>query len=127
MFNYDDIGGKIKNLAKAIFFTEAVGSIITGLIFLFSWGFKDAWWALFIIFLGPIVAWVGSWLVYGFGELVDKTCDIERNTRDKTKSEAQAKADLGRISKLEKLRAQGLITEEEYKKAISKEKQGDVI
>ena len=30
---------------------------------------------------GPIVALVGSWILYAFGELVEKTCDNESNTR----------------------------------------------
>ena len=81
MFNYDDIGKKIKGLAKASFIVEAIGAIITGFAFLIGWGL-DAWWALFIIFFGPIVAWVSSWLLYGFGELIDKTIDIEENTRN---------------------------------------------
>ena len=53
---------------------------------------------------------------------IDKASDIERNTRGgERKSEAQAKVDSERIGKIEKLRSQGLITEEEYQKAISKE------
>lgn len=65
--------------------------------------------------LGPVIAWVSSWLLYGFGELIDKTCEIEYNTRGSMrKSEAQARVDEERISKIERLRSQGLITEEEY-------------
>ena len=73
---YTDIGGKIKNLAKWIFVVEAIGAIITGLFFLIDWGFEDGWWSLFIIFFGPIVAYVSSWLLYAFGQLVEDTYDI---------------------------------------------------
>lgn len=117
---YDDIGEKIKNLAKATFFVEAIASIITGILFIFS----DADWffiGIITIIFGPLVAWVSSWLLYGFGELIDKTCEIERNTRGgERKSEAQTKIDYERINKIEKLRSQGLISEEEYQQAISK-------
>lgn len=68
---YEDIGSKIKNWAKWIFIVEAVGAILTGLTLLIDRGLEDAWWALFIIIFGPIVAWVSSWILYAFGELVE--------------------------------------------------------
>ena len=117
---YDNIGGKIKGLAKATFIIEAIAVVITGIALMAS--DEDMIpIGLLVMVVGPIVAWVSSWLLYGFGELVDKACDIERNTRSgERKSEAQTKVDEERISKIEKLRSQGLITEEEYKQAISK-------
>lgn len=111
---YDNIGGKIKGLAKATVFVGAIAGVITGIAI----GGSDedmVPFGLLVMVVGPIVAWVSSWLLYGFGELVDKACDIERNTRGgERKSEAQTKIDEERISKIEKLRSQGLITEEEY-------------
>jgi len=117
---YDNIGGKIKVLAKVTFIVEAIAAVITGIALMAS--DEDMIpVGLLVMVVGPIVAWVSSWLLYGFGELVDKACDIERNTRGgERKSEAQKKVDEERISKIEKLRSQGLITEEEYKQAISK-------
>lgn len=29
----------------------------------------------------PLLAWASTRLLYGFGELIDKVCDIEKNTR----------------------------------------------
>lgn len=118
---YDNIGGKIKGLAKATFIVEAIAAVITGIAFM-AMDDDLAPVGLLVMILGPIVAWVSSWLLYGFGELIDKTCDIARNTYGgERKSEAQAKVDSERIDKIEKLRSQGLITEEEYQKAISKD------
>ena len=77
---YDNIGGKIKNLAKTIFIFEAVASVITGIVLMVS----DEDLILFgflTLILGPAVAWVSSWFTYGFGELIDKACEIELNTR----------------------------------------------
>ena len=77
---YENIGSKIKNWAKWIFIIEAIGAIITGLVLLFTdedlilYGFLT-------LVCGPIVAWVSSWILYGFGELVEKTVDNENNTR----------------------------------------------
>ena len=85
---YTDIGGKIKNWAKWIFIVEAIGAIITGLVFLFDYGIEDGWWALFIIIFGPIVAWVSSWILYAFGQLVEDTHAI----RDKEGTTADVKA-----------------------------------
>ncbi len=118
---YDNIGEKIKGLAKATFIVEAIAAVITGIAFMAA--DEDMIpVGLLVMILGPIIAWVSSWLLYGFGELIDKTCDIARNTYDgERKSEAQSKVDYERISKIEKLRSQGLITEEEYQQAISKE------
>lgn len=117
---YDNIGGKIKGLAKAIFIVEAIAVVITG-IALMAFDGDMIPLGLLVMVVGPLVAWVSSWLLYGFGELVDKTCDIARNTHGgERKSEAQLKVDYERISKIEKLRSQGLITEEEYQQAISK-------
>jgi hypothetical protein len=117
---YDNIGGKIKGLAKAVFIVEAIAAVITGIALMAS--DEDMIpIGLLVMVVGPLVAWASSWLLYGFGELIDKTCDIARNTHGgERKSEAQSKVDYERVSKIEKLRSQGLITEEEYQQAISK-------
>ena len=119
---YDNIGGKIKSCAMWFFLLGAVIALITGVAIMIAAENTGAIFiGLLVMIVGPIVAWVSSWLLYGFGELIDKACDIERNTRGgERKSEAQAKADSERINKIEKLRSQGLITEEEYQQAISK-------
>ena len=84
---YENIGGKIKNWAKWMFIIEAIGAIITGFVLLIDWGVEDGWWALFIIFFGPIVARVGSWILYAFGELAEDVhairCNPSINSIDK--------------------------------------------
>lgn len=120
---YDNIGGKIKALAKFIFIFQAIAMFITGIVLL---AVDDDLIAvgLPLALVGPLLAWISSWLLYGFGELIEKTCQIERNTRGDGKATAApqvARAVSERIVKLEKLRAQGLITEEEYLQALSRE------
>ena len=80
---YENIGKKIKLLAKVIFILESIPSVVVGLVFLIgSWinpGFAliiGVPLSLLIMFLGPLFAWISSWLLYGFGELIDKACDI---------------------------------------------------
>ena len=75
---YDNIGGKIKGLAKIIFIIEAVGAIITGIALLIT---GVALFGLLILVCGPLVAWVSSWILYAFGELVETTAVNENNTR----------------------------------------------
>ena len=69
---YENIGSKIKTLAIAFFIVQAIGAIVTGIILLIDGGFEYNWWAIFIILLGPVVAFVDSWLLYGFGEIIDQ-------------------------------------------------------
>lgn len=81
---YIDIGKKIKNLAKWTFIVEAIGSIITPIVLFIASGEPDDFIliSLFILIFGPIVAYVSSWILYAFGELVDKTSENEKNTRN---------------------------------------------
>ena len=114
---YDNIGEKIKVLAKVVFIVGAIAAVIAGIALMRS----NVPIGLLVIVLGSIIALISSWLIYGFGELIDKTCDIARNTHGgERKSEAQSKVDYERVVQIEKLRSKGLITEEEYQKAISK-------
>ncbi len=119
MFN--NPGSKIKILAKVLYIIEAISAVITG-VSLITIDEDMALIGLLVMVAGPVVAWVLSLLLYGFGEAIEKLRDIEKNTTvGERKSEAQTKLDLERINRIEKLRSQGLITEEEYRQAISKE------
>ena len=77
---YENIGGKIKNWSKWIFIVEAISAIIAGFVLIFI---DDdlILCGLLTLVCGPIVAYVGSWILYAFGELVEKTCDNENNTK----------------------------------------------
>jgi len=66
---YDNIGGKIKGLAKTMFIVEVIGAVITGIVLLAT-DYDLIFAGLLTLFCGPIVAWVGSWILYAFGELV---------------------------------------------------------
>ena len=69
---YDNIGGKIKGLAKASFIVAAIAEVITG-IALMATDEDLIGYGLLVMFVGPIVAWVSSWLLYGFGQLVENS------------------------------------------------------
>lgn len=75
---YNNIGNKIKILAKVFCILGAIASVI-GAICMF---FNDAHILLCIIIAvaGSFFSWISTWLLYGFGEIIDKLCDIENNT-----------------------------------------------
>ncbi len=67
---YDNIGGKIKILAKWMFAVETIAAVIIGIALMAE--DVDIVGLLVIIF-GPIVAWVSSWLLYGYGQLIENS------------------------------------------------------
>lgn len=84
MFN--NVGEKIKTLAKVTFYIESVSFIISGIVMLFN-GDLFILYGLLTIVLGPIVSLVQAWFVYGFGELITETKNISLNTESKTEKE----------------------------------------
>ena len=118
---YDRIGGKIKGLAKALFIVTAIAEVITGFAIIAN-DEDMILLGFLVIVVGPIIAWISSWLLYGFGELIDKVSEIALFTGgNESNFEPQETIDSERINKIEMLRSQGLISEEEYQQAISKE------
>ena len=77
---YDKIGGKIKVLTKAIAIIGIVASVIYGIVLLSS-GQTVA--GIIYILIMPFLIWISSFVLYGFGELVEKVCNIEKNIRQR--------------------------------------------
>lgn len=72
MFNYENIGNKIKGLAQMAFVVEAIAAVITGIALMAS--DEDLiLYGLLVLIAGPIIAWVSSWLLYGFGQLIENS------------------------------------------------------
>lgn len=79
---YGNIGGKIKCWAKWIFILGAVGISIFGLaIMLIGMSTSTFLTGTLIIAIGVFSSWISSWLLYAFGELVEKSSRNEANTR----------------------------------------------
>ena len=76
---YNDIGRKIKLLAKCTFICEAIASVIVAIIMLFG---TEEELGIVLLICGPLIAWSSSWVLYGFGELVEKTVIIAHNTKN---------------------------------------------
>ena len=66
-------------MGKWIFAIEAATAIVYGLVLIFD---DAALAGIIVLIVVPLVAWVSSWLLYAFGELVDKTVANEKHTKD---------------------------------------------
>ena len=76
---FDNIGEKIKGLAKVMFIIMSIISIVVGLVVLAE---ELIGLSLFLIFICPILSWIGSWILYGFGELITNTSEIKDSLVD---------------------------------------------
>lgn len=139
---YDNIGSKIKHWAKWVFIVEAIASVIGAICVMVS--AEDSWVLVvgaIALVVGPFVAWVSSWLLYGFGEIIVKVTAIERNTRSTNTDQEESsvhsddaneqqvhiltdeeKVRNQKIARIAELRKKGLITEEMYQQAINNPK-----
>ena len=92
MFNYENIGDKIKGLAQMAFVVEAIAAVIAGIALMIS--DEDLiLYGLLVLIAGPIIAWVSSWLLYGFGQLIENSDIIaeEYNRKNEKHEKAVAK------------------------------------
>ena len=80
---FSDIGKKLKGFALFQTILGIILSIIFGTVsIVMAIDHKEQIYlsaGILIIFFGIIISILGSWLLYGFGELVDKTCDISKS------------------------------------------------
>jgi hypothetical protein len=109
---YENIGEKIKILAKVLFAVLSALGVIGGIVVLsLDEGLEIL--AVLLIFLLPLIAWISSWCLYGFGEIIDKLTDIEDNTRKSLiNSVRNSQLDIKTEEKLKGLYEFGLISEE---------------
>lgn len=69
---FGNIGGKIKSLAQVITWLGIIGSVIWGFVLMAT--DEDLISAgLMIAVLGSLISWVSSFVLYGFGQLVENT------------------------------------------------------
>ena len=87
---YNNIGAKIKVLAQVIAWIGIIGSMIAGVIYMrgFVMITQDSGGEALVGVLegfgimigGFLLSWISSWFMYGFGELIEKTTEIAKNT-----------------------------------------------
>ncbi len=74
---FDNIGGKIKTLAKIFCWIGIVFSVIFGIFLIIG---EQVIIGLGLLFGGSILSWISSFVLYGFGELIDNSEKIKKNT-----------------------------------------------
>ncbi len=93
---YTNIGGKIKTLAKIVCYLGIIGSVIYGIWF-YNTYYSVRNMGILIVIGGPLLSWVSSFFMYGFGELIEKTTVIAEAVSkadvNKDAAEAASKAD----------------------------------
>ena len=74
---FKNIGGKIKGLAKVICIVGIAISVVAGFGMICS-GYNGAMVGMgfAVMIVGSLVSWIGSFFVYGFGELIENTTVI---------------------------------------------------
>ena len=82
-----DIGKKIKTLAKVVCWIGIIGSVIGGIVMIATMGSVGVLSGLLTIVLGVLFSWIGSFVLYGFGEMVENS-DI--------RTELAVKAEMGK-------------------------------
>ncbi len=85
---FENIGGKIKTLAKVLCWVGIIFSVLVAIILFIeanegSYRTEGLYIRLGCIFLiiGPLVSWINSFFMYGFGELIERTTEVSLNTR----------------------------------------------
>lgn len=70
---FDDIGSKIKGLAIGVFALGAIGACILGLILISG---DVVLFGVLVIAAGIAIAYVGSFRLYGYGQLIENSDTI---------------------------------------------------
>ena len=71
---FDNIGGKIKTAAIWFCALGICACALIGIILLVS---EKSLFGLLIAAIGALLSWVGSFTLYGFGELIDRVISID--------------------------------------------------
>ena len=93
IFNFENIGGKIKSLTKWCCWVSIlliwISSPICFISLVSNKYTANLWWIPIVYaIVGPIVVWIGSWAMYAFGEFVEDTHAI-RNKEGAAKLAAE--------------------------------------
>ena len=77
---FNNIGLKIKGIAAGLFAFGISSSILASIITLIV--SRDISVILYVIvgaIVGVLTAWISSCMIYGFGEIIDRLCQIAEN------------------------------------------------
>ena len=72
---FENIGDKIKIIAKIVFLIGTISSLVLGVRTLIE---LEAFIGVLYIFFGIFLSWISACLTYAFGELLEKVCSINK-------------------------------------------------
>lgn len=85
---FDNIGGKMKSLAKVVCWIGIISCVISG--FVMTVTDEDlTFLGIVIIVIGSLVSWVSSFAVYGFGQLIENTDQLVQCAKDPTTNKSK--------------------------------------
>lgn len=112
---FDNIGDKIKTLASVITVLGIIASLITGGVMI-SANDNLALIGLLIMVLGSLISWISSFLLYGFGQLIENSDKLMKILSPDDAVQVPDTND--RLNTLNSWLRQGLISEEDYLKEV---------
>ena len=83
---FSNIGKKIKFLAAILCWIQIIFSVIGGIVSMVAigkalGGLVGFLLGIVIIAVGVLAAWIGSFMLYGYGQLIDNTDSLVAQTR----------------------------------------------
>lgn len=129
---YNNISGKIKVLASVLCWVGIIISVVISIIIFIQAG--EAYGAVegslyamgyLILIGGSFFSWIGSFFVYGFGELIEKTTMIAYNTSSNKVESDNAKRDKWKCDKCGKFTSKNPCEFCGYTKTVNKKEMLD--
>lgn len=115
---FDNIGSKIKTAAQVVCWIGIACSVILGIILMAIDEDGSAAVGFLIMILGSLSAWLGSFMTYGFGQLIENTDILVAEKRGTVTNSKLPETLPEKINTLNKWKEQGLISEEEYQQKL---------
>ena len=77
---FSNIGSKIKNLAQVVTWIGIIACVVWGLVLMVT-DEELIFVGLMIALLGSLISWVSSFVLYGFGQLIENTDKLVENLK----------------------------------------------
>ena len=120
---FDNIGGKIKKLTQVICWIGMITSVLVGFVIMSRpyGGIAGVIIGVIVAAAGCFVSWIGSFFLYGFGQLIENSdILVSRDSTTSNKSALESSKNDEKKATLDSWKKSGLITEEDYEKKMEK-------
>ena len=103
---FENIGEKIKNLAKIIAILGIAVSVIYGIYFMVN-GREFLGYGLTVALVGSLLSWISSFFAYGFGELISNSEIIKKSVKSNKSYNKEITEILNKEAKEKDVKEQG--------------------